>query len=279
MNSRENLYWPRSAALVASPEYKANSRLATQSALRGIREIIDKYTYVGPNEIKAVLELSPEIYRLISGNGIDLGGGVGCVSAAIAQIQSVRSIYCLELVEECVTSCHSIVFSTLKDAERAKITSVVGDFDNLQLGEMSLDFAIMWDSLHHSVSPHQTLLEARRVLKPGGSLLVVDRAHNNSVSDGEISSWLAVKYDSAFLKANFLEEFEGLTRSMNGEHEYRFSDLENFFTDSGFEITNVLGVRFSETELENDAGYHEIQHPVDLGGFIKKKFIFALTRL
>ena len=271
--------WPRPSSLVSSPEYKANSRLARESASRGLSEIISKYTYVGPAEIKDVLELSSKIRSKIRGRGIDLGGGVGCVSAAIAQIPEVSDIICLELVEECVTSCHPKVFENLDSSQNRKISSVIGDFDNLQLEDESIDFAIMWDSFHHSQSPDLTLREARRVLKPGGSLIIVDRAHNNSVTDEQISSWLEVKYDIDFLKANFLEEFDGLTRRMNGEHEYRFFELEDFFKNAGFEISTALGVRFSHSEPVNDSGYQEIVHMVDLGGYIKKKFIFCLSRL
>lgn len=272
------LTWPRPQSLTSSPEYLANSRLAREASSRGIEEIINRYTYVGPNEIKEVLEISPEIAVRIHGRGIDLGGGVGCVSAAVAQFPTVTEILCLEIVEECVLSCHSMVFSTLESPARDKITSVIGDFDNLQLDDQTMDFVTMWDTFHHSVEPISTLREIHRVLRPGGSLILVDRAHNNSITDEEINLWLAVEYDANFLRENFLDDFQGLTRLMNGEHEYRFFELLGFFQSAGFEISSALGVRFSDSEPLNDAGFVEVNHPVDLGGFIKKKFVFSLTR-
>lgn len=257
-----------------SPEYRANNRLALETSKLGRGEVIRRYTYVSPEQILEVLRLEPMVWNSFAGVGIDLGAGVGCVSAAVACSPAVEKVYSLELVENAVNVCQPMIFEALDNAERQKIVSVVGDFDRLALGDEVLDFVVMWDSFHHSARPATTLCEVRRVLKPGGRLIMIDRAHNNSVSDQQVEEWLEHEYDESFKRENFMDPSEKLTRRMNGEHEWRFGEIEGFLEQAGFAILHGLGVRFGSAPA-NDAGYREIYHPVDLGGFIKKKFIFV----
>lgn len=270
----EILNWPVSPDLALSPEYESNNRLALEASKLGRSEIIKRYTYVSPEQILEVLRLNPLVWDSFGGVGIDLGGGVGCVSSAVACSRRVERVYCLELVENAVRMCQPLILDGLRREHREKIVSVIGDFDCLELEDDSLDFAVMWDSFHHSANPVATLLEVRRVLKPGGRLVLIDRAHNNSVSDGQIASWLSHEYDEDFKRKNFMNPFEKLTREMNGEHEWRFGELESFLQESNFTILGGVGVKFGAVP-ENDAGYEEVSHPVDLGGFIKKKFMFV----
>lgn len=51
-----------------------------------------------------------------------------------------------------------------------------GSLEALPLDDQSLDAAVMMLVLHHLPAPARALAEARRVLKPGGRLLVVDMA-------------------------------------------------------------------------------------------------------
>lgn len=270
----DTLDWGVADDLRQSPEYRANNRLALETSKLGRDEVISRYTYVSPEQILDVLRLDSVVWNSFAGVGIDLGGGVGCVSAAVACSPAVEKIYCLELVENAVRVCQPMIFNELGLDERQKIVSVVGNFNHLALGNQVLDFAVMWDSFHHSADPSTTLGEIRRVLKPGGQLIMIDRAHNNAVSDKQVEDWLEHEYDESFKRANFIDPSEKLTRRMNGEHEWRFREIEGFLEQAGFSIVQGIGVRFGSAS-ENDAGYPEVYHPVDLGGFIKKKFIFV----
>jgi ArsR family transcriptional regulator len=60
------------------------------------------------------------------------------------------------------------------------VTITESPLERLPLPEASLDAAIMLLVLHHVAQPVRALTEARRVLKPGGRLLVADmRSHTH----------------------------------------------------------------------------------------------------
>src|SRR5262249_31810933 len=150
------------------------------AAPKGYRALIDEYVYIDSADVVRLFSLVPGVAASFHGVGADLGGGVGCISASIATFPSVDRIYCIEIVESAVALAHPVVCGTILGNARSKVVSVVGDFDRLELPGESLNFAVIWDALHHSRNPVTTLRECRRVLKPSGHLIVVDRGHNNS---------------------------------------------------------------------------------------------------
>ena len=195
-----------------------------------------------------MLKLSEQIYGAMTGAGIDLGGGVGTVSSCVAKSESVESVICLEITENTVKECHPIVILALLKDKHTKVKSVIGDFDNLKLPNHTLDFAIAWDSIHHSNDVVKTLSEVHRVLKHEGRMIIIDRGHNNSTSDAEIERMLNVTYPEEFLVSNYLPKDKSLTRRENGEHEYRYEQWEKFFISSGFEVEHSLIVKEKHTK-------------------------------
>ena len=111
--------------------------------------IIDEYVYINSENVNSTFNIIPKSSELIHGIGIDLGGGVGCISSTLAKRDSVDKIYCVELVEDAVKLCHNVVKQEILKNEKHKVVSVVGDFDNLELEDNSIDFAVSWDSMHH----------------------------------------------------------------------------------------------------------------------------------
>ena len=191
----EYLTWKRNPILISGQEYIGNQLIAQDASSKGFRTIIDEYVYIDSEYVEKTFNIIPKSLELIHGIGIDLGGGVGCISSTLAKKDSVEKIYCIEVVEDVVKLCQPIVKKEILKEKDNKVISVVGDFDNLQLENNSIDFAVSWDSMHHSIDPIKTLKECKRVLKRDGVLIIVDRAHNNSTPDSEIERMLNIKYD------------------------------------------------------------------------------------
>ncbi len=281
MNNRKFEYWDVDSSYFQSEDYKLNNKIALEISKQGYKEISKKYTHIKPSEITHVLKMSDQVYDALSGSGIDLGGGVGSVSSTVAKSESVDSIICLEITENCVTKCHPIVIPEILKDKHTKVKSVIGDFDNLKLQSHSLDFAIAWDSIHHSNNVVQTLSEVNRVLKDNGHLIIIDRGHDNSTSDTEIERMLNVIYTEEFLIENYLPKDKILTRRDNGEHEYKYEQWDDFFKSSGFEVEASLIVKEKhEKNLEsiNDANIEEKFVEFELGGFERKKIIYLLKK-
>jgi ArsR family transcriptional regulator len=80
-------------------------------------------------------------------------------------------------------------------ATRRRVTNVqwkLGELEDLPLADGSIDVALMSQALHHAAAPARALAEARRVLAPGGRVLVLDlRKHEEAwVRDRLGDHWL-----------------------------------------------------------------------------------------
>ena len=236
--------------------------------------------FVTPNVIETIFLQIPGAWEAFNGQGIDLGGGVACISSTIATKPNVQSIYCVEISEDVVTFCHPIVTKTVLQDERTKVISVIGDFNHLQVESDSMDFAVAWSSLHHSYQLDETLTECRRVLKPNGHLVVVERAHNNSTSKSEIERMLNIRYDKAFLRKTYRNPSMTLTRRDNGEHEYRYCEWSAAFENAGFLISSAVVIRNSTTSPNpafNDANLLEVSIEAMMGGHTSSKVGYLLN--
>jgi ArsR family transcriptional regulator len=56
----------------------------------------------------------------------------------------------------------------------ANVETVQGEIEDLPLPDASFDVAVLSQALHHAEAPEQALAEARRILVPGGRVLVID---------------------------------------------------------------------------------------------------------
>ena len=259
--------------------YNTNKLIAEKNYKSSSNTIVKAYTQIQESGVLEILKNITNIRKIFSGIGIDVGGGVALISATIAKNFKIDKIYCVEYVEEVVKLCHPIVKKNILEKNFNQVQSIVGDFDNLQLPNNSIDFMISWDSLHHSENPVKTLNECKRVLKDNGFLVIVDKSHNNSVSDDEIINMLDYQYDKEFLKLNNLDTNTILFRKDEGEHEYRFYEWENFFENAGFKIIQNFLIKTktpSNLSKKNDNDLKEIFVKFNVGGFQQQKAVYVL---
>ena len=271
--------WKRNPNLISGQEYITNQLVAKEASSKGFSAIIDEYVYINSENVENTFNIIPKSSELIHGTGIDLGGGIGCISSTLAKRNAVDKIYCVELVEDAVKLCHTIVKQEILKEEKHKVISVIGDYDNLELEDNSIDFAVSWDSMHHSIDPIKTFKECKRVLKKNGVFIIVDRAHNNSTPDSEIERMLNITYDQEFLAKNYRPKDTILTRRQNGEHEYRFFEWKKFFKESGFDLIDSVVIKTESDEnrkLRNDNNIKEIFVNYNLGAFGNRKVAFVL---
>ena len=188
-----------------------------------------------------VFDLLPEVR--LSGVGLELGAGTGGFSSVICKrFADIRSIYAVEVVADVVRLLQPKTMAGICGERVGKIERVIGSFDALELDAASVDFCVEIDSLHHSDDLGATLKEVARVMKHGGVLVILDRSHNNKLSEEQTKFMLDVVYSEEWKKEHGFD-LARLTRRENGEHELRLGDWEDALREAGFVVDKRLELR------------------------------------
>ncbi len=116
---------------------------------------------------RALLQLAPKAHY------VDLGIGDGLLTLMLAEI--AERITAVDISPEML---HQMKLRAGKKG-LDNIDYVEGEIEDLPLEAGLFDVAVLSQALHHADDPIKALTEARRVLKPGGRLMVIDLlAHN-----------------------------------------------------------------------------------------------------
>jgi len=108
----------------------------------------------------------------------DLGAGTGTLSARLAPF--ARRVIGVDRSEEMIATARARV------ADLPNVELRQGDLEHLPIDSGSLDLAVLALVLHYVVDPPAVLAEARRVLAPGGRLVLLDmREHDLGVGYAE----------------------------------------------------------------------------------------------
>jgi len=111
---------------------------------------------------RALLRLSPRARY------VDVGVGDGLLTLMLAEV--AESVTAVDISPE-------MLRQLAQRAERAglrNVTPVEGELEDLPLPEAAFDVAVLSQALHHADDPARALAEARRVVVPGGHVLVID---------------------------------------------------------------------------------------------------------
>ena len=139
----------------------------------------------------------------------DLGCGTGQVTEAL--LPFVRRVVAVDASRAMLAAARRRL-QGLAHAERADLRA--GDLEALPLADGELDAAVLALVLHHVAEPAVAIAEARRALRPGGRLLVIDmlphvredyRAEMGHVwlgfGDEQMGAWLA---EAGFERARYV---------------------------------------------------------------------------
>lgn len=116
---------------------------------------------------RALLRLAPRARYA------DLGIGDGLLTLMLAEVADV--VTAVDISGEMLSQ----LLLRAKQKGIGNIETVEGDIENLPLPDKSHDVVVLSQALHHAHDPLRALQEARRILVPGGTVLVIDLlAHN-----------------------------------------------------------------------------------------------------
>ena len=235
-----------------SAEKEAEEHYRTRFALslkdKDFLEIIKAITFdnVAPNieisDMSALIKYvnNKFLNKKIKGIGLEVGSGCGAFCSVLAKENSVEKIYGVEFVANIVQILMPKVARGILDDKEDKVIGCVGDFNNIELPDNSVDFVFDFFSIHHSEDLNKTMSETYRVLKPGGFVFCFDKARPNSHTKDDLEEMIDQEYGDSFKKEFGVPVSQKLTRRMNGEREYRLKDWLKFFNESGFRKTEYF---------------------------------------
>jgi SAM-dependent methyltransferase len=179
---------------------------------------------------------------------LDLGSGAG--HTALACATRAARVVGVDVTPEMVTTATSLA------SERGlkNVSFRLANVEALPFEDASFDVVTSRVSAHHYANLTKALAEARRVLKPGGSLFVAD----------------SVAPEDAYLDT-FLNCIE-LLRDPSHVRGYRLSEWARMLGDLGFE-TEVLEV--FPIELDGDDWVRRMQTPLDKVAMLRTLFADA----
>lgn len=102
----------------------------------------------------------------------DLGAGEGVFSLLLAQ--SARRVIAVD-------SSAKMIEVGREQAQRHGVENVefrLGDMEAIPIGGAEVDLVFFSQSLHHALHPERALEEARRILRPGGRVVILDLARH-----------------------------------------------------------------------------------------------------
>ncbi|HED65282.1 MAG TPA: metalloregulator ArsR/SmtB family transcription factor [Planctomycetes bacterium] len=98
----------------------------------------------------------------------DLGVGDGMLTLLLAE--NALSVTAVDISKEMLSALES----RAETQGIGNLETVEGDIEDLPLPEASHDIVVASQALHHATNPERCIAEARRILVPGGRLLVID---------------------------------------------------------------------------------------------------------
>lgn len=113
--------------------------------------------------------LSEALLKILNYDTVaDLGAGEGTLAQLLAQRAS-----------KVIAVDHSpkmVEFGTklAKDHELPNLEYRLGDIEEIPIDDGSMDLVIFSQALHHAGRPARALAEARRIVRPGGTLVILD---------------------------------------------------------------------------------------------------------
>jgi SAM-dependent methyltransferase len=187
--------------------------------------------------VKKFMELGliPKLY----GIGLELGSGIGLLSAAMLKLdeqKEINGILAIEASMPFVTDGINIVRKQILKEDSARLIPCYGTFESISVESKSVDFIFQIEALHHANDLKIAADEASRVLKAGGHLISIDRSWPDNTERAELEKLLNHTYPKTWLIEKGFPANDPFTRRDNGEHEYLDCEWKQTFVDAGFKL-------------------------------------------
>lgn len=214
--------------------------LAERLAGVSVERVAHTYLRARPSDMRRLAQYVTRdiLGSPLIGSGVDLGAGTGLFGAYMAT--AVHRLYSLDVCERLAELVIPRVGHYVLGSSAHRMVPVVASFEAMPFADSSLDFAVEYNSLHHSTSLLAVLTEVARVLRTGGCLVCVDKVRPDAWSDALIDKKLSHVYTPAELRWIGYPDNIHLTRRQNGEREYREHEWRAGLSEAGFHVGRLV---------------------------------------
>ena len=163
---------------------------------------------------------------------VDLAAGIGWTSALLSKLDVVSVVHAVEISKHRIGELfeHSI---RMFGADPKKLRRYLGSFYETQFEDESIDLIFLSQAFHHAENPFRLLMECRRILRPGGRVLLIGEHFIRLRSVVKRFSVELLKRHK--VTTNFYELFPPDPEF--GDHYYRVSDYHFMFMACGMRAT------------------------------------------
>lgn len=115
----------------------------------------------------------PRLGHLVRGRVIDLGAGTCWAASELSKLDRVAEVVAVDLSEGFL---RRVGVRMIRETGGAleKVSFVAGSYEAVPAEAGSFQSAFLIASIHHAVAPLRVLAEVRRLLAPGGVLIVIE---------------------------------------------------------------------------------------------------------
>lgn len=188
--------------------------------------VLALYEPFSPVALSYILE-SEEWGPLVRGRVLDCAAGSCWVTATLSKRREIDEVVALDLSERFLLDTGRRVIRHL-EGDLDKVAFVESSFNDTPFEDGSFDAVFLVAAFHHSLAPFATLLELRRVLKPGGALFIIETCTATiRVRAGREKS-IAMSRESGATEICYTQgELEYIVRQA-GFVDYRVNSLDDF---------------------------------------------------
>jgi ubiquinone/menaquinone biosynthesis C-methylase UbiE len=171
----------------------------------------------------------------------------------LAKCGEIEKIYALDYSKHRIFKLGTELLSS-KNIPDDKVSLVFGSFYNLRLEAGSLDFVFMSQAFHHAEEPESLLAEIKRVLRPGGIVVIIGEHYAEmglKVYLANTVKFIISKTFPVFTRKSLSgKKFEGIKLfpgfddvykkdTLTGDHYYSLKKYMEMFRNSGFSAWHI----------------------------------------
>ncbi len=189
--------------------------------------------------------------RALGPAGVDLAAGTLWAVPALLQDSEVERLWCVEYSRHRLLEIGPLMLDHY-EVDPSRVVLCFGSFYDLRLPTGSLDFAFLSQAFHHADRPAALLAELRRVLAPGGVVMIVGEHRLLLRTRVLYAARVVASLLPARLRRHLFVRSSGVRKTFRpfgsdviptdpvlGDHFYTLVEYMDMFGEAGFRVEKL----------------------------------------